>query len=63
MLWMVFPTLKNIPSMLVNYDWRARQAGPTAMAVSSKGKINNMLNVLYSEFQSILHPKLSSLVN
>ena len=49
--------------MLVNYDWRARQAGPTAIAVSSKGKINNMLNVPYSEFQSIFYLTLSSLAN
>ena len=49
--------------MLVNYDWRARQAGPTAIAVSSKGKTNNMLNVPYSEFQSIFYLTLSSLAN
>jgi len=49
--------------MLINYDWRARQAGPIAIAVSSKGKTNNMLNILYSEFQSIFYLMLSSLAN
>ena len=49
--------------MLINYDWRACLAGPTAIAVSSKGKINNMLNVPYSKFQSIFYLRLSSLAN
>jgi len=49
--------------MFVDYDWRAHQAGPTTIAVSSKGKTNNMLNVLYSELQSMFCLKLSSLAN
>jgi len=49
--------------MLVNYDWRACQAGPTAIAVSSKEKTNNMLNVPYNEFLSIFYLMLSLLAN
>jgi len=49
--------------MIVNYDWRAHQAGPTAIAVSSKGKTNDILNIPYSEFQSIFYLTLSSLTN
>ena len=49
--------------MLVNYGWRARLAGPMAIAVSSKEKINNMLNIPYSKFQSIFHLTLSSLAD
>ena len=49
--------------MLVNYDWRAHPARPMDIAVSSKGKINNMLNVPYSEFQSMFYLTLSSLAN
>jgi len=49
--------------MLINYNWRAHLAGPMAIAVSSKEKMNNMFNIPYSEFQSIFYPTLSSLAN
>ena len=32
--------------MLVSYDWRARQAGLTAIAAIAEGTSNDMLNVL-----------------
>ena len=41
--------IREIPSMLVSYDGRARQAGLMAIATIAEGTSNDMLIISYSE--------------